>query len=143
MIDPKKPFKITATELKRRADILPGSIIPFEEDKMPIQDKERKIYKLSCEICAFNFHHRLYVCPRCGTCQACGGLNEIGDINQACRHCGNGAQIPDIIPPTIESEDSDHEHRHEWGQVKKADPSLKFNGDKNDIDNLHQQNSIM
>jgi hypothetical protein len=70
------------------------------KEGQPKHDPKRRKYRLYCHVCGYRMHHRLYVCPKCGNCQNCGGLNQIGVINQHCIYCGNGQGAKPIAIPT-------------------------------------------
>ncbi len=95
-----KPLKLSKARRKELEKLKPGEVLPFKPEERPTYNAQRRVYKLSCAICGFRMRHRLYVCVRCGNCQACGGLNIPGRLNQSCQHCGNGATAKAIEPPS-------------------------------------------
>lgn len=85
-----KPYKLTDEQRKQ----LMGKIVPIPDNQRLPHDKGRRVYALDCGVCGFPAARRIYVCPQCGSCQACGALNPVGQVSGACLVCGNGYDAP-------------------------------------------------
>lgn len=88
-------------EIKAQRKLKHGDHKPWKKGDHPHYNPKTKNGKKTCNICLFHSKHMLYVCPKCGNCQNCGGANVIGNVNQSCMFCGNGHTVPPFVPPAF------------------------------------------
>lgn len=80
-----------------------GERYHWNKTDYPTHSAKTKQYKMTCMACGYHPPHKLYVCPKCGNCQHCGGVNTIGLIDQSCIYCGNGESVKPIEQPVFAS----------------------------------------
>lgn len=100
-----KPIKPTKGDRDERKKLGFGKRRDWKHSELPDFDPDRLIKQAAgCTFCGYPARagQPIYVCTKCGNCQACGSLNQLGVIGQGCTVCGNGlAAVAD--PASIES----------------------------------------
>jgi hypothetical protein len=92
---------LTPKQLAERHKLGVGRGRAWKPNEYPTYNRKRMVWRFHCAICQYHSRRRIYVCSKCGNCQSCGGLNQIGLAHQHCIWCGNGANAKPIPTPTL------------------------------------------